>query len=134
MYQVLCLLLTKIFSCMKTLESLSIFVGFDVLLIIVITIIYLVYKALKKDLTVNYITFSLVFVSLYMLFFYAFPFRQESDHQKLFFVFLLPVFTLVHWLVPFKKSKTLHKVVAIGSAVEFGSLLFLYVFHSLSDM
>lgn len=119
---------------LKTLESIRLFVGFDVLLIVAFTLSYLVYMVQQKKLSINYASFSLVFLSLYFVLFYVIKFRNDSDAQSLFLIFLVPSYALFHWLVPFKKNKTIARVLTVGALLLIGFWVFITILHYFSNM
>lgn len=119
---------------MKIMEAFTLFIGYDVIIIVLLTVIYVLYSAFTKQLSSNYTLFNLIFLSCYFILFYFLSLKSPSGAKGLFQLCLLPTYTLFHWLIPFKKNKKITKILAILSGILIFIVLFLCVAHYFSKM
>ncbi len=115
----------------------SLFAEYDVLFVILLTVIYLAYSFTKKIRTDGYVKFVLIFLSCYFLFCYLLSFiprwgMQSSKHTFAFL--LLPLFTLCHAIIPFRKNKKINRGLIIATAIYVLFFLFIVVVHCFSNM
>ena len=115
-------------------EAFTLFIGYDVIFVILLTVIYVLYSAVTKQLSSNYVLFTLIFMSCYFILFYLLSLKSPSDAKGLFQLCLLPTYTLFHWLIPFKKNKKITKILAILSGILIFIVLFIVVAHHFSNM
>lgn len=116
-------------------DRIGIFVHMDIVFILLSTIIYLLYSFIKRVKTDVYIKFLSIFISSYFSLFYMLSFHLSASETKgLFMLFLLPVLTLSHTLIPFNKNKRFNRFLIIGTCLYLALLLCTYIAHYFSDM
>jgi len=115
-------------------EAFTLFIDYDVILIILITAIYVIYSAVTKQLSINYALFTLIFLSCYFILFYLLSLKRPSDAKELFQLCILPTYTLFHWLIPFKKNKNVAKILTVFSGILIFGVLFISFAHHFSKM
>ncbi len=117
--------------------ELSLFAAYDVLFVLVLTAIYLIYSYTKKEKADSYVKFILIFLSAYFLFCYSlsfFPRWGMQGGKHLFLFGFLPLFTLCHAVIPFKKNQKVNKGLIVATAIYVSFFLFMVVVHRFSDM
>lgn len=95
----------------------SLFFYYDIIIVVLSTVIYVLYSIYKRHQLISYVLFVWLFIFCYYIFFYLLSIRNFSDAKALFFLCLLPTFTLYHWFIPFKKNKKITKGLVLFSAI-----------------
>lgn len=96
----------------------SLFVNYDVLVIIGLTFAFFLYADSERCKNQKYARFFVLFTTCYYVIWYLLSYIIGQDMAQLLFIcLLLPILSLVHWIVPFNKNRLVGRFLFLASGI-----------------